>query len=59
MLNKIKSYITYILHKSLNILLLIELLEDLKINNTVGIELAHLSAIQKIKVACQCNSPQI
>ena len=31
-LNKIKSYI---LHKSLNILLLIELLEDLKIKNTV------------------------
>ena len=59
MLNKIKSYITYILHKSLNILLLIELLEDLKIKNTVGIELAHLSGIQKIKVACQCNSPQI
>ena len=56
MLNKIQSYI---LHKSLNILLLIELLEDLKINNTVGIEIAQLSGIQKIKVACQCNGPQI
>ena len=51
-LNKIKSYITYILHKSLNLLLLIELLEDLKIKNTVGIEIAQLSGIQKIKLAC-------